>query len=92
VSGPRLIVGIIVMGIAVPLTIFFLLDLKTVPQFLAIAATTFLSWGVADLFASILERPRLKDRSPGKALRADLERRQDVTAASRSSSAATDRS
>jgi len=92
VSGPRLIVGIIVMGIAVPLTIFFLLDLKTVPQLLAIAATTFLSWGVADLFASILERPRLKDRSPGKALRADLERRQDVTAASRSSSAATDRS
>jgi len=92
VSGPRLIVGIIVMGIAVPLTIFFLLDLKTVPQLLTIAATTFLSWGVADLFASLLERPRLKDRSPGKALRADLERRQDVTAASRSSSAATDRS
>ena len=28
-SGPRLIVGIIVMGIAVPATIFFLLSLHT---------------------------------------------------------------
>jgi len=91
VSGPRLLVGIIVMGIAVPLTIFFLLGLKTVPQLLTIAAITFLAWGVADLFASVLEKPRLKDRSPGKALREDLERRQDVTA-SHSSSAATDRS
>ena len=90
-SGPRLLVGIVVMGIAVPLTIFFLLGLKTVPQLLTIAAITFLAWGVADLFASVLEKPRLKDRSPGKALREDLERRQPATA-SRSSSAATDRS
>ena len=79
------------MGIAVPLTLFFLLDLKTIPQFLTVAGTTFLTWGVADLFASILEKPRLKDRTPGKALREDMERRKDVTA-SRSSSAATDRS
>jgi hypothetical protein len=101
VSGPRLIVGIIVMGIAVPLTIFFLLDLKTIPQLLTVAATTFLAWGVADLFASLLEKPRLKDRSPGKALREDLERRQSEegtasealpATANRSSSAATDRS
>ena len=90
-SGPRLVVGIIVMGIAVPLTLFFLLELKTWQQLLTIAATTFFTWGVADLFASILEKPRLRDRSPGKALREDLERRQDITA-SRSSSAATDRS
>jgi len=76
VSGPRLVVGIIVMGIAVPLALFFLLGLKTPAQFLIIAATTFLTWGVADLFASILEKPRLEDRSPGKALREDLERRQ----------------
>jgi len=76
VSGPRLIVGIIVMGIAVPLVIFFLLDLKTPGQLFTIAATTFLAWGVADLFASILEKPRLKDRSPGRAIREDLQRRQ----------------
>ena len=93
VSGPRLIIGILVMGIALPLTIFFLLGLQTPGQFFTIAASTFLSWGVADLFASVLERPRMKDRTPGKALREDLERRQnDEAIASRSSSAAADRS
>jgi hypothetical protein len=75
VSGPRLIVGIIVMGIAVPSSIFFLLGLSTVTEFFTVAATTFLSWGVADLFATILEKPRLKDRSPGAAIREDWERR-----------------
>ena len=63
------------MGVAVPLTIFFLLDLSTFTEFFTIAATTFLAWGVADLFASILEKPRLKDRSPGAAIREDWERR-----------------
>ena len=93
-SGPRLIIGIIVMGVAVPLVIFFLLDLKTPTQLLTVAAATFLAWGVADLFASILERPRLKDRTPGRAIREDLQRRQseEQATASRSSSAATDRS
>ncbi|HEY2091542.1 MAG TPA: hypothetical protein VGJ81_06620 [Thermoanaerobaculia bacterium] len=74
-SGPRLIIGIMVMGIAVPLAIFFLLDLSKVTEFFTIAATTFLSWGVADLFATILEKPRLKGRSPGAAIREDWERR-----------------
>ena len=63
------------MGVAVPLTIFFLLDLSTLTEFFTIAATTFLAWGVADLFASILEKPRLKDRSPGAAIREDWEQR-----------------
>ena len=63
------------MGLAVPLTLFLLLGLQTFSQFFAIAATTFLSWGVADLLASILERPRLSGRSPGKAIREDWERR-----------------
>ena len=67
-----------VMGIAVPLVIFVLLDLQTPGQFFAIAASTFLSWGVADLLATILERPRLRGRSPGRALREDWElRRKD---------------
>jgi hypothetical protein len=74
-SGPRLIVGIIVMGIAVPATIFFLLGVHTPSQFLSVAATTFLAWGLADLLASILERPRLENRSPGMAIKEDLERR-----------------
>lgn len=63
------------MGISVPLAIFFLLGLSTVTEFFTVAATTFLAWGVADLFATILEKPRLKDRSPGAAIREDWERR-----------------
>jgi hypothetical protein len=75
VSGPRLIIGIIVMGIAVPLTIFLLLGLSTTSQFFAIAATTFLAWGVCDLFSTILEKPRLRDRRPGHAIREEWDRR-----------------
>ena len=63
------------MGIAVPAVLFFLLHLQTGAQFFTIAAATFLMWGVADLLASILERPRLRDRTPGRALREDWERR-----------------
>ncbi|HUJ12417.1 MAG TPA: hypothetical protein VL284_01395 [Thermoanaerobaculia bacterium] len=74
-TGKRLIVGAILMGIVLPAVLFFLLKLQTVSQYLTIAAATFLIWGVADLLASILERPRLEDRTPGRALREDWERR-----------------
>jgi hypothetical protein len=63
------------MGISVPLALFVLLDLSTVTDFFTVAATTFLAWGVADLFATLLEKPRLKDRSPGAAIREDWNRR-----------------
>jgi Kef-type K+ transport system membrane component KefB len=76
-SGKRLLVGTIVMGVLVPLTIFYLLHLDTLGQLFAVAATTFTAWGAADLLARILERPRLKDRSPGQAIREDLERRKN---------------
>jgi len=66
------------MGIAVPLTIFFLLGLHTPSQFFTVAATTFLAWGLADLLATILERPRLENRSPKLAIKEDLERRKTV--------------
>jgi hypothetical protein len=75
VSRIRLVVGVIVMGLAIPLTLFFLLGLQTPSQLFTIAVTTFCSWGVADLLATILERPRLKDRSPGRAIKEDWERR-----------------
>ena len=75
VSGPRLVVGIIVMGILLPIALFLLLGLHTPSQFLTLAASIFLCWGVADLLASILERPRLRDRSPGKAIGEEGERR-----------------
>jgi hypothetical protein len=75
VNGIRFIVGVIVMGVAVPLTLFFLLRLHSLTAFLTIAACTFLAWGVSDLLATILERPRLRDRSPGQAIKQDWERR-----------------
>ena len=66
------------MGIAVPVTLFFLLDLHESSQLFTIAAVTFLSWGVADLLATILGKPRLQDRSPGKAIREDLVQRSRI--------------
>jgi hypothetical protein len=75
-SGKRLLVGAFVMGVLVPATLFFLLKLDSPGQFFTVAATCFTAWGVADLFAGILEKPRLEDRSPGRAFREDWERRQ----------------
>ncbi len=63
------------MGIGVPITLFMLLRLTTFSNLFTIAAVSFISWGVADLLASILERPRLKDRSPRGALRDEIEQR-----------------
>lgn len=74
-SAIRLTVGVIVMAIGVPVTLFLLLPLQTVSNLFTMAAVSFIAWGVTDLLASILERPRLKDRTPGRALREDLERR-----------------
>jgi hypothetical protein len=74
-SGIRLVVGAIVMAIAIPVALFLLLGLQSLSQLFTIAATTFLSWGIADLLATILERPRLHGRTPGSALREDWERR-----------------
>lgn len=62
------------MGVIVPITLFVLLRL-TPSELFTVFATTFLAWGVADLLSTILEKPRLRDRSPGKALREDWERR-----------------
>ena len=65
------------MGLAVPAALFFLLHLQKPSQFFTVAAAGFFAWGVADLLASILERPRLNDRTPGQAIREDWERRID---------------
>jgi hypothetical protein len=75
VSGRRLLIGFVVMGLVLPAALFMLLDLRTASQFFTIAASTFLVWGVADLLASILERPRLSHRTPRGAIREDWERR-----------------
>jgi hypothetical protein len=63
------------MGIAVPIMLFVLLGLHSWSNLFTIAATTFVAWGVADLLATVLERPRLQGRSPGKAFKEDWERR-----------------
>ena len=63
------------MGIAVPVTLFFLLGLQRIPQLLTIAAMTFFSWCLSDVLATILSKPRLQNRSPGAAIREDWERR-----------------
>jgi hypothetical protein len=75
VSATRLIVGLIIMALAVPATLYLLLELHVRSQLFTLGAVIFIAWGVADLLASILERPRLKGRSPGAALKQDLERR-----------------
>lgn len=56
--------GMIVMGIAIPVMLFFLLGLHTLSQLLTIAAVTFIAWGVCDVLSTILERPRLKIARP----------------------------
>ena len=63
------------MGVAVPVALFLLLDLHRPTQLFIIAAITFCSWGIADVLATILARPRLHGRSPGHAFREDWERR-----------------
>ena len=74
-SGSRLIVGIAMMGVLVPITLFLLLGLTTFNQLFTIAACTFVAWGLGDLLAGVLERPRLDGRSPTRAMHQDWERR-----------------
>ena len=74
-SRVRLVVGALVLGIAVPITVFLLLGLESLSQLFTIAAVTFIAWGVADLLSSILERPRLKGHTPRQALKDEWERR-----------------
>ncbi|HVR43191.1 MAG TPA: hypothetical protein VMS56_07050 [Thermoanaerobaculia bacterium] len=68
-SGKHLLVGFVVMGIVVPTILFFFLELATATEFFIVAVTCFLAWGLADLAADILSRPRLENRSPGTAIR-----------------------
>jgi hypothetical protein len=67
--GVRLFIGFITMGIAVPAILFFLLGLGSFGELFATSATCFLAWGLADLAARILERPRLENRTPGRVFR-----------------------
>lgn len=68
-SGRRLLIGALVMGIAVPAILFFFLELARFSELFTVSATCFLAWGIADFAADVLARPRLQNRSPGTALR-----------------------
>ena len=72
-SGQKLVVGVIAMGVCVPLIVGYFLQLHTVAQFFTVAATCVIGWAIADITATILARPRLQNRSPGDAIR-DWER------------------
>lgn len=58
-----MVVGVIVMGIAVPIMVFLLLGLSTLSQLFTIAACTLLAWGVADLLSVLLERQDWQGRT-----------------------------
>ena len=74
-SGLRLAIGAVVMGVLLPVALFLLLGLQTWSQLFTLSAAIFLTWGVADLLAGILEKPRLQNRTPGGAFREDWDRR-----------------
>lgn len=57
------------MGVAVPATLFFLLSLESLSDYLTIAATCFFAWGIADLAANVIARPRLQERTAKQAIR-----------------------
>jgi hypothetical protein len=82
--GPKLVTGLLVMGIAVPLILFYLLNLENPRQLVTIAIVTFFSWGIADVCSEILIRPRLSGRSPKDALRDWEQRKKDRTSGSAS--------
>jgi len=68
-SGRRLLIGILTMGLITPAILYFLLPLQSTSQFLSTALILISGWGVADFAANILSRPRLVNRSPKAALR-----------------------
>jgi hypothetical protein len=67
-SGARLFAGVIGMGLFLPLVLFRLLHLASMKDLVIIAVTLFFGWAIVDVLASILARPRLKDRHPTDAL------------------------
>ena len=69
VTGARLIIGLVTMGIAVPLVTLFFIEAYSFGSWLAVAIPSFFGWCLAEFTANVLARPRLDDCSPGKAIR-----------------------
>ena len=68
-SGRRLLIGLIAMAGIVPAILFYFLRLTEFWQWFAIASVCTLAWGLADFAATLLIRPRLRDRAPTTAIR-----------------------
>lgn len=68
-TGARLIIGLVTMGIAVPLVTLFFIQTYSLGAWLAVAIPSFFGWCIAEFMANVLARPRLDDCSPGKAIR-----------------------
>ena len=47
------------MALAVPMILFYFLRLQTIGDYFTVASVCFVAWGVADLVATILSKPRL---------------------------------
>lgn len=75
-SGKRLIVGSIVMGVLAPVTIFFFLELRSLTLLAGLMATLFMGWCLTDFTATILSRSRHEGRGLSEAVR-DLSSRDD---------------
>ena len=58
------------MGLFVPAILGFLLELRDLSNYLTIAATCFFAWGLADLAANIIVRPRIAKRTASEVVRA----------------------
>ena len=65
------------MGVCVPVTIFFFLGVDSLTRLFGLSVILFLGWALTDFFATVLSRPRLRDRSPGNALK-EWDRQQDT--------------
>lgn len=75
-SGRRLLIGTIVMGIVVPITIFFFLEIRDYRKLAGLMVTLFMGWCVTDFIATILSRPVRTDQRATDVLR-DLQPHDD---------------
>lgn len=68
-TGVRLWIGFLTMGIAVPLVVLFFLRNLTLSGYATVAIPAFFGWCIADFVANILSRPKIANRKPSDVIR-----------------------
>jgi hypothetical protein len=68
-SGRRLWIGLVAMGIIVPLVIGYIIKLDTFGEYFAVAIPSFFGWCIVDFIANVMSRPRLENRTARGAIR-----------------------